>query len=626
MVARIWNRTGLILSWILVMNSASAAPFQIRKFSAVGNAYITESHLYVDSLCRSDLATVMAKGPEEYISFLQNSNLSPDLCYWIKFRLVNTSEINQIVLDVRPIFRTAELYWEESPGDIRQVSAGLDKPHKNWYIRHHTILLPLSEEALGGWYYLKVVSDYRVGMGLMLERYPPLIQRFNRENFANGWFYGIAFIAAFFSLIFFFVLGERAYLYYSLYVICFALFSLVDWNLIVKYLTYLPFKYRFDYYTIPFAGMTIFLLLYNRKLLLTKKHEPLADKFIIAAIWIRIVIYLAGAGFNLPKLHNPAIDNLLLAVAFVTAIIRFRQGYKPARYIVAGMSFLYLGLIIHSLQNVGVIPYNVLPLFSMYKTGVVEMIFFSLALAERFRIMKMEQDESHRNTIKVLRENSELQDKVIIQLNENQRLKDNLNVELEKQVKARTSELNEANRVISDINSFLEESNMKLAAEVKKISYSRIMQKEVSFEEFREIYPDEEQCYQYLDGLKWKNGFSCKKCGYNRCSDGNTPYSRRCSRCNYIERITSFTLFAHIKFPLNKAFYMLFLVNSGKNITIEELSEKLDLRPQTAWYFRKKLETAMKNASRSRLRNKEEGWSKWILEPKARGKKADSGK
>jgi hypothetical protein len=248
----------------------------------------------------------------------------------------------------------------------------------------------------------------------------------------------------------------------------------------------------------------------------------------------------------------------------------------------------------------------------MYRTGAVEVFFFSIALADKFRLLKQRDELSQKRTIEYLQENSRLQEEMISQLNENEVLKDQLNRELEKKVKERTRDLEEANNVILEINRFLEESNRNLAGEVKKISLKRVMQKTVTFDEFKEIYPDEESCYVFLEKLKWSSGFKCKKCGYEKFSAGNTPHSRRCSRCNYIERITSETIFAHIKFPITKAFYMLFLINSGKNITIDALSDMLDLRKQTVWYFRKKIMDVMKSSPK-RKGSLDEGWSRWIL-------------
>lgn len=57
---------------------------------------------------------------------------------------------------------------------------------------------------------------------------------------------------------------------------------------------------------------------------------------------------------------------------------------------------------------------------------------------------------------------------------------------------------------------------------------------------------------------------------------------------------------------------MLFLLNSGKNFTIEKLSDILDLRKQTVWYFKKKITSAMNG--KKKKTTLEEGWSRWIFE------------
>ncbi|HYW95526.1 MAG TPA: 7TM diverse intracellular signaling domain-containing protein [Bacteroidales bacterium] len=617
----------LVISFLYSAFSASAIAVAspVSDYNEDGEAVITRSFIFEDSTGKMTFDEIKALPDDKYLSFIGNDFLLKDNVYWIKFTIRNTTALNHVLFELRPRFRSAEMYETTQNGTIVKMKGGLGVPWSQWIFGYKNTMFPVVTHSDSSWYYIRLKSDYDTGLGLMLARYNAFIRRILPENFDNGFFFGILAIAAMFSLIFYYQLKERTYLFYSLYVISYALFASVDWGIVVKYLTYLPLKWHPDLYTVPFAMMTIFLLLYARGLLETKKKEPFLDKLIVGAIVARVIIYFTGAIFKISLLYNPSIDNLLLFSAYAGAIVKYRNGYKPARYFLIGLSFLYLGLILHSTQNTGLISYNIPTWFSMYKTGVVEMIFFSLALADRFRIMKQEQDRAQHRTIEFLRENGDLQEKMIRQLNENERLKDKLNLELEEKVKERTGELEEANNVIVEINRFLEESNRKLAGEVKKISLNRIMQKTVTFDEFREIYPDDESCYKFLEKHKWSSDFTCKKCGHTRYSTGNTPYSRRCSRCNYIERITSGTIFSHTKFPITKAFYMLFLVNSGKNSTIDQLADTLQMRKQTVWYFRKKLETAMNEAPR-RKSSPDDGWSRWIItpDPKRKTKKQAS--
>ncbi|MGC9341748.1 MAG: 7TM diverse intracellular signaling domain-containing protein [Bacteroidales bacterium] len=585
----------------------------IQPYSDIGSTWTAENLIIPQGSSNFTLEEIISgKVDSLFKPLIQYSSIRKDSLYWIKFRVGTNSEMDHWILQMRPRFQKAEIFFIDNNGEIRTLSSGIAIKYSNWPLPGNNITFPLPNDLINPWFYLRVISDYDTGLGLITTQHNEYISEIIPQNLSYGLFYGIIAIATLFSLIFYFKLGERTYLFYSLYVLSFALFATVDWGLVLAPLSYIHAPWHRDLYTIPFACMTIFLLFYARGLLELKGNKPILDSVLLAAIATRLIVYLIGTLFNIPALYSPYVDNLLLFTAYIAGIIRLRKGYKPARYFLVGLSFLYLGLIIHSLENIGLIPYNVIPFFSMYKTGVVEMFFFSIALADRFRLLKKEQEISHKKTIEYLKENSRLQDQMIKQLNENEALKDELNRDLEKKVKERTRDLEEANNVIIEINRFLEESNRNLAGEVKKISLNRVMQKTVTFTEFKEIYPDEDSCYNFLEKLKWSTGFKCKKCGYEKYSAGNTPYSRRCSRCNYIERITSDTIFAHTKFPITKAFYLLFLVNSGKNITIESLSEMLNLRKQTVWYFRKKIIDEMKSNPR-RKGSLDEGWSRWVL-------------
>jgi len=171
---------------------------------------------------------------------------------------------------------------------------------------------------------------------------------------------------------------------------------------------------------------------------------------------------------------------------------------------------------------------------------------------------------------------------------------------------------------IEQINSFLKEKNLRLENDIMDVSKARILQKRVTFQEFKQIYPDNEACLKYLDELKWQDGFFCRKCGYDQyrytnLKENNISYSRRCKSCKSIESPTVNTIFYRIKFPLVKAFYILFLVSGGKEYTIDELSNVLDLRPQTCWKFRNKVKETIQNNKGSR--NNLDGWSDLILSP-----------
>ena len=90
--------------------------------------------------------------------------------------------------------------------------------------------------------------------------------------------------------------------------------------------------------------------------------------------------------------------------------------------------------------------------------------------------------------------------------------------------------------------------------------------------------------------MKWADTFECKRCNNEKYFAGAQKFGRRCTRCGYNESITSFTIFHGIKFPIEKAFYVAYVAVTGrKEVTLEWLSSKLDLRMNTIWSFRKKV-------------------------------------
>jgi hypothetical protein len=121
--------------------------------------------------------------------------------------------------------------------------------------------------------------------------------------------------------------------------------------------------------------------------------------------------------------------------------------------------------------------------------------------------------------------------------------------------------------------------------------------KSLSIFDFQQKFPDDDACYQYLAQLKWPNGFSCPKCGHKHYCQGRTKHHRECTRCKHQASPKSQTLFHHVKFPLLKAFYIVYYMStSKKGINSTELSRKLALRQKTCWGFQQKVRKAMESS------------------------------
>ncbi len=121
--------------------------------------------------------------------------------------------------------------------------------------------------------------------------------------------------------------------------------------------------------------------------------------------------------------------------------------------------------------------------------------------------------------------------------------------------------------------------------------------------EFQRDFETEEECLSFLSEKKWAAGYECCKCGHGNYCKAIKDYDRQCTSCHYIESPTANTLFHQIKFPLVKAFYIVYwLSTSKKGISTTELSRKLQLRQKTVWLFKLKVMKAMESSGRQPLK------------------------
>jgi hypothetical protein len=123
---------------------------------------------------------------------------------------------------------------------------------------------------------------------------------------------------------------------------------------------------------------------------------------------------------------------------------------------------------------------------------------------------------------------------------------------------------------------------------------SKIFSDNLSPEQLEEMFHNDEKCLGFLAGIKWANGFVCKRCGNTNFCSGHEPFSRRCTKCKAKETATNGTIFHGVKFPISKAFYIAYNVCKGKEeLSSYEFARRLSLRQMTCWNFKTKIQHAL---------------------------------
>ena len=569
--------------------------------------------------------TFSGKFKASTISTPQTANM--ESTYWYRIRIKNNPAVQQNFLleffDQTIDHITA--YLPKGKGRYQVRELGDSYPFNKRELHHKNFEIPVDNQTNGvQTIYFQVKSSQIADVIIVLRSVNWFIGYALDEYFFFGIFYGMILVFSFYNLIMFIAIRQRQYLYYVLYNLSVGLFEMSNDGIAYQYLWPQSPAWNQIAYAIFLCATSIFALLFTRSLLLVASKAPKLDKFILGVIALRLAFFGYSLLFQQSLFSYKFIEFIPLSVAFFTGIYIYNKGYQPARFFVLGYSFLFFGFIFKLLIMLGVawLNFGVISYYLLSFCFVMEMIFLSFAIGDKVRILKTKKEKAQRSMIQ--------------QMGVNAKMKDTLNQELEKQVEARTKEvfhksviieaknsaLLEANDLlkqqaeeISRMNVLLAQDNQELQINVEKVSRDRVMSADVDFEEFSRIYPDKEQCNLFLSELKWNNGYACRKCKNTHFYPGHIPYSRRCSKCAYEESVTTYTIFHNTRIPINKAFYMVFLLYSTKGkISSHKLSELLNIRQSTCWTYGSRIKLVMEERKAKLKKANKNGWSELVLD------------
>jgi serine phosphatase RsbU (regulator of sigma subunit) len=382
-------------------------------------------------------------------------------CVWIKITTENRLAASRTYLFNVPEMRgkdSMNFFYTLPSGELVEKESGILIPiqdrdfiYKNWHAVK--VMLNKGEEQT---FYLRWKAEESVE-GLHLQVYAlDTIVRYDRfeRMVLYGFLFTMLIISAFFLLLFA-VMQGRQYLYFALYVGSLVLFLFVTDGYLDEYFWkennfFLKFLEKFQPYIMSWISM--FFLLFGiaylelRRLL---KHWYKGVVIVLSLTGIRIVLVLVEVVFNL---NYPAfIENIFtvvwiftvgiipLFILIIPAIIRIRNGFRPAWYFLAAnlvlIPLIYVTLYYSLYSNTVITIYEsiISRLFissGMYIAAILQILIFSFGIAQKMRL-----DELERKRI---------QEQIIDQLKVNEILKDKVNRELEQKVKERTREITDS--------------------------------------------------------------------------------------------------------------------------------------------------------------------------------------
>jgi len=512
--------------------------------------------------------------------------------YWKKINLINKSKEKTWIIEFPdPHIEEMEFGVFKENKLTKLTPVGFNLPFSNKDISHKNFAFELTfPESQKLTIYVRIHSKNYCGFTPVIRSIKNFSKYFFHEYYYLGIYYGIILILIVYNLIMGFFIKEKIHFYYCFYILCCSFFTFSEDGI----------GFQFFWPNTPYLNTVlrnlspVFLLvsfvLYTEQFLSLRKSSVHIFNFVVSSAILYFFLHLFDEIFSQTQHLFYVIP---YALTFYAGIKLYQADFKPARFFIIGNSVILISFIVYFLRIKGWIFSNIYTVYLFNFGFVFESVVLSISVADKVKNTKDKAELAQKEVINQLKVNEELQQKV--------------NLELETKVQERTLELSEKTKALSAANQSLEnlkkelyEMNSKmdlniyqLKKEVVKEKEARILHQEVNYDEFKMIFT-EEKCVQYLEQNKWKKGFVCLKCGNTKANRGNNKHTLKCTTCSHQESITAHTLFHGVRFPLTKAFYLVyFFTQKGKNTSYEELSEKIDVNKNTVWKFHKKIEQAL---------------------------------
>lgn len=131
---------------------------------------------------------------------------------------------------------------------------------------------------------------------------------------------------------------------------------------------------------------------------------------------------------------------------------------------------------------------------------------------------------------------------------------------------------------------------------------------DVSFEEFQNLFSDDQLCAAEIIRHRWPNGFHCPSCGCTKAYEISTRrlplFQCTSAHCKRQVSVTSGTIFEGSRTPLPLWFQAIYWHSRPGGISATQLAEKIGVTYKTAWLIGHKLRLAMESANdAARLQN-----------------------
>ena len=335
--------------------------------------------------------------PEFSRQFVANEASVPNFgftasAYWVRFDVENFSQETEWLLELsRPWLGEVDFYFPTASGGFEMQQTGIKFPfhQRDFNNRHFVFALPLLSEQPRT-FYLRIYTNRTTVIPLKIWSIRQFVEANQAEDRILGAYYGIMGVMLLYNFFLFVSTRSFIYLHYAFFIFSFVFFQMVSNGLAYEYLW--PELPEWNDRSWSFmAGFSVFcVVIFSQKFLQTAHYTPFLHKIFYGILGLSVV----SMSFALVPVSTFTVQaSLLFTIPMVfmaigTSCVCWKRGYQPARYYLLGWLSLLAGSMLVNLKAFGVLPSVFLTEYGLQIGSVLEVVFLSLGLADRWSIQE----------------------------------------------------------------------------------------------------------------------------------------------------------------------------------------------------------------------------------------------
>ncbi|WP_448699359.1 7TM diverse intracellular signaling domain-containing protein [Mucilaginibacter sp. AW1-3] len=380
---------------------------------------------------------------------------------WLKLILLNKTNEPFIPISLSAsVIDHFDLYSvNENIGKIVHINAETPKTDDNILPAISLInctILPDSTRTI----YLRIESNVPDILPIEFHGANIFLQSFISKNIIFGIFMGIVGIMLIYNLLVYFIVKDKSYLYYVSYI----LFLGITQSTLRGYgHTFIDHTFLNSYFT-PVCRILFWvsiILFVNEFLQLKQQNRRIYKYFLLLYFVFAIPLILVLIGdFTLAYSVLSACATISSIGLLVIGITLYSRGYRPAKFFMFGWGLFLVSVLFSIARNKGFVPYNDFTSNLLLYSSVIEIVMFSLALADKINFYRDQTNQSQFLALRIAREN--------------ERLITEQNIGLETKVLDRTKELLESNKNLTGLVKNLRDAQTQLIETEKMASLGQL--------------------------------------------------------------------------------------------------------------------------------------------------------